>query len=189
MTGYLPGPGIEPMSLASPTLAGRFLLLSHLGSPHLRDYTVVLQCSVVSNFLRPHELLQTPRLLCPWHSSGKNTGVHCHFLFQGIFPTQRLNLHLLHLLHWQADCLPLSHTCGLLAWVQFCSSITQSLEGAASTENSCPFWEKEREKCFPLMCQRNRKNDILPFSLFFECLNIHFLLKRTSYPVVRIPFC
>ena len=30
----------------------------------------------------------------------------CHFLLQGIFLTQRLNLHLLHLLHWQADSLP-----------------------------------------------------------------------------------
>ena len=28
------------------------------------------------------------------------------FLFQGIFPTQGLNPHLLHLLHWQADSLP-----------------------------------------------------------------------------------
>ena len=33
----------------------------------------------------------------------------CHFLFQGIFPTQGSNLCLLHLLHWQADSLPLSH--------------------------------------------------------------------------------
>ena len=30
----------------------------------------------------------------------------CHFFLQGIFPTQRWNLHLL---HWQADSLPLSH--------------------------------------------------------------------------------
>ena len=33
--------------------------------------------------------------LCPWNSPGKNTGVSCHFLLQGIFPTQGLNLHLL----------------------------------------------------------------------------------------------
>ena len=39
----------------------------------------------------------------------KNTGVGCHFLLQGIFPTQGLNLHLFRLLHWQADPLPLSH--------------------------------------------------------------------------------
>ena len=29
-----------------------------------------------------------PRLLFPWNSQNKNTGVGCHFLFQGIFPTQ-----------------------------------------------------------------------------------------------------
>ena len=32
-------------------------------------------------------------LLCPWDSPGKNTGVGCHALLQGIFPTQGLNLH------------------------------------------------------------------------------------------------
>ena len=36
------------------------------------------------------------RLLCSWNSPGKNTGVGCHFLLQGIFLTQRLNPHLLH---------------------------------------------------------------------------------------------
>ena len=36
------------------------------------------------------------RLLCPWDSLGKNTGVGCHFLLQGIFPTQGSNLGLLH---------------------------------------------------------------------------------------------
>ena len=38
-----------------------------------------------------------PRLLCPWDSPGKNTGVGSHSLFQGIFPTRGLNL-----------CLPVS---------------------------------------------------------------------------------
>ena len=32
----------------------------------------------------------------PWDFPGKNTGVGCHFLLQGIFPTQGLNLGLLH---------------------------------------------------------------------------------------------
>ena len=36
------------------------------------------------------------RLLCPCDFPGKNTGVGCHFLLQGIFPTQELNLGLLH---------------------------------------------------------------------------------------------
>ena len=39
-----------------------------------------------------------------------NIGVGCHFLLQGIFPTQGQNPCLLHLLHCQADIfLPLSH--------------------------------------------------------------------------------
>ena len=33
----------------------------------------------------------------------------CHFPLQGIFPTKWSNLCLLHLLHWQADSLPLSN--------------------------------------------------------------------------------
>ena len=42
-----------------------------------------------------------------WDSLGKNTRVGCHFLLQGIFPIQGSNLHLLCLLHWQVDSLPL----------------------------------------------------------------------------------
>ena len=36
------------------------------------------------------------RLLCSWDSPGSNTGVGCHFLLQGIFPTQGWNPGLLH---------------------------------------------------------------------------------------------
>ena len=36
------------------------------------------------------------RLLCPWDSPGRNTGVDCHFLLQRIFPTQGSNPDLLH---------------------------------------------------------------------------------------------
>ena len=36
------------------------------------------------------------RLLCPWDSPGKDSGVDCHFLLQGIFPTQGSNPGLLH---------------------------------------------------------------------------------------------
>ena len=47
-------------------------------------------CSVVSNSLWLHGLKPT-RLLCPWDSPGKNTGVGYHPLLQGIFPTQGSN--------------------------------------------------------------------------------------------------
>ena len=43
-----------------------------------------------------------------WDSPGKNTGVGCRALLQGIFLTQGSNLHLLHLLCWQAGSLPLA---------------------------------------------------------------------------------
>ena len=40
------------------------------------------------------------RLLCPCNSPGKNNGVDCHALLQGISPTQGSNLSLLCLLQW-----------------------------------------------------------------------------------------
>ena len=46
------------------------------------------------------------RLPSPWNFPSKNTGVGYHYLLQGIFPTQGLNLHLLCLLHLKADSLP-----------------------------------------------------------------------------------
>ena len=52
------------------------------------------------------------RLLCPWDSPGKNTGVGCHSLLQGTFPTQGSNLDLLrckqilyHLSHQGNPCI------------------------------------------------------------------------------------
>ena len=54
--------------------------------------------------LPPHGL-QSTRLLYAWDFPGKNTGADCHFLLQGSFPTQGLNLGVL---HRQADSLTLS---------------------------------------------------------------------------------
>ena len=51
--------------------------------------------SVMSNSLQPHGLRHA-RLLCLWRSPGQNTGVDCHFLLQGILPTQGSNLGLPH---------------------------------------------------------------------------------------------
>ena len=47
-----------------------------------------------------------PRSSVLGNSPGKNTGVGCHSLLQGIFPDQGWDLCLL---HWQADSLPPSH--------------------------------------------------------------------------------
>ena len=48
-------------------------------------YSASVCCSAVSDSLWPHGLWPT-RLLCPWNSPGKNTGMGSHTLLQGIFP-------------------------------------------------------------------------------------------------------
>ena len=56
----------------------------------LKRKSGVVLCLVVSDSFQPYGL-QPARLLCPWDSPGKNTGVGCHALLQGIFQTQGLN--------------------------------------------------------------------------------------------------
>ena len=73
-SGDLLEPGIEPRS---PSLQANSLLSEPSGKP------------VVSNSLQSYGL-QPSRLLCPWDYPSKNTGVGCHFLLQGILPTQGL---------------------------------------------------------------------------------------------------
>jgi hypothetical protein len=55
--------------------------------------------------------LQPTRLLCPGDFPGNSTRVGCHFLW--IFPTQGLNLHLL---HWQAGGFFTTEPAGKPSW-------------------------------------------------------------------------
>ena len=58
----------------------------------------VLSCSVtsvVSVLCEPVDCV-AQQLLCQWDSTGKNTGMGCHALLQGTFPTQGWNSSLLH---------------------------------------------------------------------------------------------
>ena len=64
-----------------------------------------LDLNLCLTLLRPHGL-KLARPLGPWDFPGKNPGVGCHFLLQGIFLTQELNPGLR---HWQMGSLPLSH--------------------------------------------------------------------------------
>ena len=82
-------------------------------NPHLYS---VLKVSLVSKcVLSPVHLSATPRTVAfqallsnrGIFQALENTGVCCHALLQGIFPTQGWNLHFLSLLHWQAGSLPL----------------------------------------------------------------------------------
>ena len=67
---------------------------------------VHISCLIVSESLQSCGLW-TASLLCPWNSPGKNNGVGCHSLFQGIFPTEGSNPGLPAL---QADSLPSEST-------------------------------------------------------------------------------
>ena len=63
------------------------------------SHYVVCTCTILCD-LRDCSL----PLFCPWDCPGKNTGLSCHFLFQGSFPTQGQNTGFLHcrqiLYHW-----------------------------------------------------------------------------------------
>ena len=63
--------------------------------------------SVVPNSFQPHGR-QPAKLLHPWDFPGKNTGVGCHFLLQGIFQNQGSNPCLLCLLPQKVYSLPLA---------------------------------------------------------------------------------
>ena len=82
------------------------------------------------------------RLLCPWDFPGKSTGVGCHFLLQGIFPTQVSNTHLL---HWQAHPLLLSHQGSPLRVIPTDQKNRLSdVEGPLSLISSWRWWEAEQ---------------------------------------------
>ena len=68
-----------------------------LPPPPTIEVTLLLPLAghVESDSSWPHGL-QPARLLCPWNSPGKITGVGCHSLFQGMLPTQGLNLGIPH---------------------------------------------------------------------------------------------
>ena len=48
-------------------------------------------CTCVCAYCIVSDSLEPSRFLFPWDSPGKNTGVGCHFLLQGIFLTQASN--------------------------------------------------------------------------------------------------
>ena len=88
------------------------------------------------------QVISSVQLLIPWtvahqpplpvNYPSMNIGVGCHFLLQGIFPTQGWNSSLLPLLHWQADSLPLEPpgkplvSLNLLANIRFLKILCQA---------------------------------------------------------------
>ena len=95
---------LSPWGISNPTIPMAF---SYSEVSTCVPIPLIQVASVVSDSLQPFGL-QPTRLLCPWDSPGKSTGVGCRFLLQGIFPTQGLNPCLLYLLLWQGVSLPLA---------------------------------------------------------------------------------
>ena len=61
------------------------IAFSYFGASELNFHpsSILFSRSVMSNSVLPHRR-QPTRVPRPWHSPGKNTGVGCHFLLQGI---------------------------------------------------------------------------------------------------------
>ena len=104
--------------------------------------------SVVSDSLWPYGR-QPTGLLSPWNSPGKNTGVGCHFLLQGIFSTQGLNPGLL---HCRQILYPLSHQRspwkrGMRFSIQckwWASPVAQLVKNLPATQDTLvPFWVRK----------------------------------------------
>ena len=110
-----------------------------------------------------------PTLCHPIDCSPQGSSVHgifqarkgCHFLLQGIFPTQGLNPSILHLLHWQMDSLPLYHLLQSL-FLKFWQALTTSTSPHQGSFRSSSFsqkllmevlkdWLKTSEWCHPVL--------------------------------------
>jgi len=77
-----------------------------LSHSHLNNVIVVFVpagsvAQLCPTLFNPLDYQESARLLCPWDSPGKNTGVGCHALLHGIIPIQGLNMSLLWHLHYK----------------------------------------------------------------------------------------
>ena len=86
-----------------------------------------------------------PGSSCPWNFSGKNIQVGCHFLLQGIFPTQESNMHLLCLCtgswalhHWAAGVTAFTNVDLYSAWTPPLCPGSVSLSVFAPKWNATP---------------------------------------------------
>ena len=87
----LPDPGIEPASPKSLALRADSLPLSHGESPHTCLCCVLCLVAQSCPTLCDTMDCSPPGSSVHGDSPGKSTGVGCHALLQGIFPSQGLN--------------------------------------------------------------------------------------------------
>ena len=100
----------------------------------------------MSDCLWPHHGLLPARLLYPWDSPGKNTGVGCHALLQEIFLTQEWNPGLL---PWRQILYQLSYQ-GSPMWNARSTDERNSLHLAVVINGTEPLAPERQESPFPL---------------------------------------
>ena len=142
----------------------------------------------MSNSFRPHEP-QPTRLLCPWNSPGKNSGVTCHSLVQGIISTQGLNLGLL---HCGQILYNLSHQgspniCGYLHfWLHYPNLTNLIITGGLIQFLQIIDRENMDQKCNTRKCQENR--GVSTFNLRMSFLSSILKIKDKNDIIISTTF-
>ena len=152
------------------------MVLSHFSRVQL-FVTLWTDCSLPGSSV--HGILQARMLewVCPWNSPGKNTGVGCYSLLQGIFLTQGSNLGLphcrqifYHLSHLGSPLRghqqPYQRACRLQDWVA--SSQTTAREGGQPHPSS-----DNRIKVLLIMALPTRATPSFPHSQSFPSRSLH----------------
>ena len=129
--------------------------------------------------LRPHGL-QPTRLLRPWDSPGKNTGVGCHFLLQGIFLTQRSNLGLLRCLKLLN---PVSHQ-GSQKYVSANGKII--LSNKARKKEKCCNPAFQWPKYLQQFCVNNNDNVFLKPVTLLKTLHTEYIPHVIIFPIMKL---
>ena len=91
-------------------------------------FSCVCVCCCVGLFVTPQTVAHQASLSMGF--SRQEHGVGCHFFLQRIFLTQGSNSHLLHLMHWQVDPLPLAspkNLCSIFLLLLFLTNALFSL--------------------------------------------------------------
>ena len=102
------------------------------------------------------------RFLCPWNSPGKNTGVSCYFLLQGIFLSQESSPCLLCLLYWLVDSLSLSTAAAAAAKsLQSCPTLCNPIDSSPPAPPSLGFSRQEHWSGLPFPSPMHESEKII----------------------------
>ena len=90
-----------------------------------------------------------PGSFCPQGFPGKNTGVGCHFLLQGIFPIQGSNPRLL---HGQGGSFPLSHLGNPKGHLRATATVSEGLLNQGALFSSLVLHSADRAQSSTYFC-------------------------------------